>query len=397
MMNLVLLFAGLLVASSASAQTINCQPHGEGFYRKLDITKPDVPFEVSWFSVRLENKHNQRKIYTVDSVLRNQTLQFISKEGRNDFVLTFPEYKGPATYHSVQLVLKQGSAQEEKADLMCTVSEELSFPNSCSEGDQKKALFQAASNRNFIELESALECGASGNAKNEFGCTALLLTADPFCGQVLPSPIVYNPIQKALPIVDLLTNNGAIVDSKDPLSSETALHKFTKLGDFDVVSMLLDLEAEVDAQDKLGFTSLMRAVEKNDKFLVERIIEAGPDLALKNNDGETALAIAVKLGLKKLEPLLQEPSTVIEISGQDDGLCSPQQVQLSANKLNKIVLKATDSKMFLLEATELGLNLMAGAGGSVSQNIMPKQTGTFSFTCGVHGADKQTNGQITVQ
>lgn len=378
------------------AQTVTCTPHGEAHYRNLEISQPDLPFEVSWFSVRLENKYSQRQIFTVVPVLRNQKLSFLSKDNRSEFSLNFAEYKGPGTYHAVELVLNKGSAKEEKAELMCNVVAELPVADACVGVDQKKALHQSASNRNVIELESALECGANSNAKNEFGCSALLLAADPFCGQSMPSPIAFNPLTSALPIVDLLTNNGAMIEAKDPLTSESALHKFTKLGDFDVVSLLLDLEAEVDGQDSNGFTSLMRAVEKNDKFLVSRIVEAGPDLALKNKNGQTALDIAVNLGFKKLEPLLQEPSTVIEISGQQDGLCTPQQIHLSVNKLSKIVLKASDAKMFLLEASGLGLNLMAGAGGSVSQNVMPKQTGSIAFTCGVHGASKQTKGEILV-
>lgn len=395
-MKFLIFISAVLLGGSSYAQTISCHPHGDGFYKKLEITKPDLNFDVSWFQVRLENKYNQRKIFTVESVLRNQVLSFISKEGKNDFVVIIPDYKGPGTYHAVNIVLNKGSSNEEKAELMCDVPADFGFENACEGQDQKKALFQGSTNRNYLEVESALECGASGNAKNEFGCTALLLTADPFCGQRLPSPLPFNPIAKALPIVDLLTNSGVIIDAKDPVSSETSLHKFVKLGDFDVVSLLLDLEAEVDAQDVQGMTPLMRAVEKNDKFLVQRIVESAPDLALKNKNGQTALDIAVNLGFKKLEPILQDPSTVIEVSGQEDGLCSPQQIHLSVNKLSKIVLKASSSKMFLLESSALGFSLMADAGGSVSQNIMPKQAGSFAFTCGVHGASKQTKGEILV-
>lgn len=394
----LILIAAFLVSITASAQTIKCQPHGQALYKKLEMNKPDYSYDVPWYSVHLDNQYNQRQIFTVNPQLLKDRLQFLATPDRNDLIVNFGKYKGPGIYHSVKITLRKGTPREETASLMCELPADFAIQSVCqNEKSSLQAFFQAATNRDLNQMESAMACDVDANAKNEFGCTALLLSADPFCGQNLPSPMPYNPMRGALPILDFLTNNGALLELKDPANNERALHKFAKLGDLDAVSLLLDLEANVDAQDLKGFTPLMRAVEVNNKYLVQRIVEAGPDFDLKNKEGETALAIAKKLGFKKLEPLLQAPSVILEFKGQSNGTCLPLEGQLNLNKLGQIKLKATEDEMFLLEIPGLGVSLMADAGEEVSQNLVPARAGIYPFTCGVHGAQTQTTGQITVE
>jgi hypothetical protein len=387
----------LILPLSSFAQSVSCKPHGGGDYTKLEIYKPDEPMSVPWFMAKLDNKYNQRKIFTVIATSRGDKLLFISQEGKSEFNLDFGHYHGPDVYHSAKLTLNQGAGNEENATLMCEQVGDLGISNLCLAENPEKILFSAAQNRDADQLEAMLSCGLNANIKNKNGCTPLLLAADENCGQKLGTQLPYNPMTKALPVVDILTNNGALLESKDPWNAERALHKFARSDDLDVVSLLLDLEAEVDPQDKSGFTPLMRAVETNDFYLVQRLVESNPDLKLKNKSGDTALELAQKRGYSKLIPLLQAPASVIEIKGDANGTCSPTSVKIKANEVSKFTLKASPNKMFMLESPGLALNLMADDGGVATKNIRPTKKGTFDFTCGVHGAAVQTTGQIIIE
>ena len=391
-----LLLATLLLASSnAFAQSVSCQPHGKSEISKIEITKPEYSFNVPWYVAKVTNNYRQVKIFTVTPTSRKDRLLFSGKS-KSEFSLDFGTFKGPGTYHTVQATLNEGSALELKSQIMCTVGEDVPFTNLC-ENDPQNVLFQAALNRNLDEVESAVACEVDADAKNKNGCSPLMLVADPMCGVRNNAGIKYASMTSAFPLVDFLTNNGATLEHADPATGERALHKFAKAGDFDTVDLLLNLEADVNAQDNAGHTPLMRAVENNDRYLVLRILEADPDLDIKNKKGLTALGIAKDRKFKKLEAYLEKPALTIEVQGNDDGTCSVADIKIPVGKVTRFVLKATEKKMFLLEAPEIGLSAMAHEGQEAAQNIIPARKGEVTYSCGIHGGATQTTGKIIIE
>ena len=79
---------------------------------------------------------------------------------------------------------------------------------------------------------------------------------------------------------------------------QTALHCAAKAGFKDIVALLLEHDAEVDAQDSAGETPLVAALRSmvKDKerlrAVVRRLVAAGADLTLADASGRTPYAIA---------------------------------------------------------------------------------------------------------
>jgi heme/copper-type cytochrome/quinol oxidase subunit 2 len=90
-------------------------------------------------------------------------------------------------------------------------------------------------------------------------------------------------------------------------------------------------------------------------------------------------------------------ATEIKITGAVNGQCSPDMVDLNLGESYEITLEA-EQGMFLFEAPDFSLSLMAAPNMPAKQVIVPSQKGNFTFKCGIHGApdDQKTIGMIMV-
>ena len=78
-------------------------------------------------------------------------------------------------------------------------------------------------------------------------------------------------------------------------------------GHKDVVSMLLQAGAQVDAKDTYGWTALMWASSRNGyKDIVSMLLQAGAQVDAKDNDGWTALMLASRNGYKDVVKVLKK-------------------------------------------------------------------------------------------
>jgi len=73
-----------------------------------------------------------------------------------------------------------------------------------------------------------------------------------------------------------------------------------------VAEALLDAEAEVDARTHGGLTPLQAAAENGDEELVELLLARGADPTLVNEEGKTAIDLAVEAGYEELAEELAE-------------------------------------------------------------------------------------------
>jgi ankyrin repeat protein len=67
-----------------------------------------------------------------------------------------------------------------------------------------------------------------------------------------------------------------------------------------VITQLLARGAQVNATQNGRFTALHEAAFKNDRALANLLLAHGADVAARTNDGETAEAIATRLGHTEL-------------------------------------------------------------------------------------------------
>src|SRR5207248_569371 len=100
-------------------------------------------------------------------------------------------------------------------------------------------------------------------------------------------------------MVKLLLENGADVDAKD-YYGWTALHIAAESGDEALVRLLLDKGADPNTK-RTGFswaesTALHIAAACGHEAVVDVLLEKGADIEIKNNEEETALHIAARNG-----------------------------------------------------------------------------------------------------
>ena len=142
------------------------------------------------------------------------------------------------------------------------------------------------------------------------------------------------------------SSDGNIEEVKDLLSEErnfyrakvdartyyndTALIYASENGHIEIVEVLLDNGADVNAYNNYGNTALMMASENGHIEIVEMLLKKGADLDAKNNDGETALKTASEKGHEEVvEMLLDNGADVKTLEEVHKGVLSNAQIRIN--------------------------------------------------------------------
>lgn len=251
-------------------------------------------------------------------------------------------------------------------------------------------LFTASQNIQPDLAEQALGCEADINETDSDGRTPLMMSVtNP------PSTSDYWHTIKSRHLFNSLASNGAYIDTQESTTGEATIHKAVRSGREDIVKDMVLLEADLNIQDNDGKTALMIAVENRDSKLIRVLVGNDAKLGLKDNQGHTAYDLGEKLP-PSIRELLLEPKLVLTLAGRDDGSCTPLNFDVPAGQFIKLNLKATSGKMFLLSIPQIGISMMADTGKIVSKIIRFDKPGVFTFKCGIHGG-KESNGKIIVK
>jgi ankyrin repeat protein len=82
------------------------------------------------------------------------------------------------------------------------------------------------------------------------------------------------------------------------------LHKAASIGSVDMVNLLIESGANINAQNILGETPLMLAIVKNYEDVIYTLLKNGAKIDIKNNIGETAYILCLKHNRKKIQQYL---------------------------------------------------------------------------------------------
>lgn len=402
-LNLIALL--FLMAGFAKAETIVCDSVGKGDIKEVIAKRNPHDYEPQWFDVVVKQKGffaKDLRFSLTPLYLPGDKMMLMEFEGSPDktkLLMTFDEVsKLSKRDRKVEFVSNKGSAKEQKQVLSCRSDRPIKFVDYCSSskyGTPSETLLYASKVRNSNLVDMVIGCNPNVNELDKNGCSPLMYAVDHLCGTGERDD--FRDFAHNKRIVDALISAGAFVDIADPITLATPLIKSAQDRDAYAVKSFADMEADIDAQDKDGFTALMSAADRGDEKLVELILGYSPNLELANSSGQTAMTIARSKGFSNIELLLQTPDKILSFAGESSGGCSLNDNSIEANKVVLVELKASDKKMFLLEIPGLGVKLMADPGKAQSIRLKPTKTGSYKYSCGVHGSNNASKGIISVR
>jgi len=179
-----------------------------------------------------------------------------------------------------------------------------------------------------------------------------------------------------LKIQEHLENNLFEIDTVEELFNCTALHYAVFHNRADVVKLLCEKGANLNIQNKHGFTPVLWAAEKNFTTLVKLLVKKGANLTISDNQGFSILHKSIlSSNLELVQFLLNSRKTGecefdINVSS-DEGFTAIHQASLhGANKILKLLLAngATVDSLSRQKATPL--HLAATKNNSKSAEIL---------------------------
>jgi ankyrin repeat protein len=138
--------------------------------------------------------------------------------------------------------------------------------------------------------------GADLNARDTLGDTALMNAA----------------LKGHIEIVDFLISKGADVGLMDNWGNTALIDsaKYAREATCDIIALLVDHDADVNAKNKLGLTALIFAARGDHVENIDCLITEGADVNAKSKSGETALKFAEMSGRKDMVDLLKDHGAV---------------------------------------------------------------------------------------
>jgi ankyrin repeat protein len=149
------------------------------------------------------------------------------------------------------------------------------------------ALVEQARNGNATAVALFLAAGIGPDARDQLGQSALFAAASAGHAEV----------------VRLLLEKGASIDTE---FSTLLLHHAAGKGQAEIVQILLEKGVDVNAQDLVGYTALMRAAEEGQDDMVRMLIAKGADVNAQEMHGYSSLMWAVVKGKKDTVRLLAQ-------------------------------------------------------------------------------------------
>ena len=120
-----------------------------------------------------------------------------------------------------------------------------------------------------------------------------------------------------LDIVKFLIDNGADIEIKDG-RGYNALIESVKHGNLDIAAFLIDNEADVNTSiSSIFYTALHFAVIKNRLDILELLIQAGANINASDKHGRTPLILAAEFGYADIIQILLDSGANILIKNND--------------------------------------------------------------------------------
>ena len=121
------------------------------------------------------------------------------------------------------------------------------------------------------------------------------------------APLVIAAYKGYTDIVKLLLEAGADVTAVDPGMKATALHAAAYAGRAEAAKLLIGYQIDIDKQGPYnGYTALHDAIWQSNVETVEVLLNAGANLNLKSNSGQTPLDFAKARKNERIIALIEQ-------------------------------------------------------------------------------------------
>ena len=181
-------------------------------------------------------------------------------------------------YSLVLLTVESTPCQNRHEDIAALLLRSHADPNLQNNKNQT-ALMLACKMQLAKTVSLLLSSGADPNLQNDFGWTALMFYL----------AVSSHELDDCIPVLLISAGVNPNIQSR---AGFTALMVAACCRESDA-RILLDAQADVNAQDQLGYTALHHSAAKGNLVTTELLLSAGADLSIVNSNGKTALDVAL--------------------------------------------------------------------------------------------------------
>lgn len=199
----------------------------------------------------------------------------------------------PHFAQSGHLLVKKGPRSSSTKELTGGFKLEQEIKEYVSTTDKAAAQYPSlhflAAQGEIAKIKEEIDKGTDVNAVDKTGLT----------------PLAWAAAHRQKATITILLQSGADATACSP-TGETALSFAACQGQLDAVEQLLEYGADPDIANVEGGTPLMYAAFNGYPQVVKLLLEHGADLTATNNEGQTAMSLAVGVGNKNVQRVIED-------------------------------------------------------------------------------------------
>lgn len=196
------------------------------------------------------------------------------------------------------------------------------------------AMLLYACKKNILPIAAlSIEAGANIEVSNKFTPEMLAYMV----GNI--NPLILATILGHVDIIKMLLERGADVNAQNNLD-ETPLTEAAHRGHKEIIEILINAGANINSNTLYGSTALMNAASRGHKEIVHLLLHAGANINDQNNSNRTALIDAVSNGHTEVTQMLLNAGANVNIKNVRNNTALTYALRSQDKEIIEILLQA---------------------------------------------------------